>query len=57
MLVNGMIFLDDELLIFSVPTRVSGRWKCACLPGIVGASMAMPDIIGAMAFLSEGLRL
>lgn len=45
MLVNGMVFLDDELLkILGTDESIKQVENVACLPGIVGASMAMPDI-------------
>ena len=45
MLVNGMVFLDDELLnILGTDESIKQVENVACLPGIVGTSMAMPDI-------------
>ena len=45
MRVDGMIFLDDELLnILGTDESIRQVENVACLPGIVGASMAMPDI-------------
>jgi tRNA-splicing ligase RtcB len=45
MRVDGMVFLDDELLnVLGTDESIKQVENVACLPGIVGASMAMPDI-------------
>lgn len=45
MLVQGKVFLSDELLgILGTDESLRQVENVACLPGIVGASMAMPDI-------------
>ncbi len=45
MRVDGMVFLDDELLkILGTDESIKQVENVACLPGIVSASMAMPDI-------------
>ncbi|HVN97250.1 MAG TPA: RtcB family protein [Syntrophorhabdaceae bacterium] len=45
MRVDGLIFLDDELLkILGTDESIKQVENVACLPGIVGASMAMPDM-------------
>jgi tRNA-splicing ligase RtcB len=45
MRVNGLIYIDEELLKeFGRDESIKQVENVACLPGIVGASMAMPDI-------------
>lgn len=51
MLVSGRIYADDESMRFLIRESGSKQWDAlaqvrnvACLPGIVGASMAMADI-------------
>ncbi len=45
MRVNGLIYIDEELLKeFGRDESITQVENVACLPGIVGASMAMPDI-------------
>lgn len=43
--VDGIIYVDEELLqILGTDESIKQVENVACLPGIVGASMAMPDI-------------
>ena len=45
MRVNGLIYIDEELLKeFGRDESIKQVENVACLPGVVGASMAMPDI-------------
>ena len=45
MLVPGKVFLNDELLGYlGTDESLKQVENVACLPGIIGASMAMPDI-------------
>ncbi len=45
MLVPGIVYLDDDLLkVLGTDESIRQVENVACLPGIVGASMAMPDI-------------
>ncbi len=45
MRVDGLIFIDEELLkILGTDESIKQVENVACLPGIVSASMAMPDI-------------
>ena len=45
MRVDGMVFLNEELLnILGTDESIKQVENVACLPGIVGTSMAMPDI-------------
>ena len=45
MRVDGMVFIDDELLnVLGTGESIKQVENVACLPGIVGTSMAMPDI-------------
>jgi tRNA-splicing ligase RtcB (3'-phosphate/5'-hydroxy nucleic acid ligase) len=45
MRVDGMVFLDEELLnVLGTDESIKQVENVACLPGIVGTSMAMPDI-------------
>lgn len=45
MRVPGLVYLDDDLLkVLGTDESIKQVENVACLPGIVGASMAMPDI-------------
>jgi tRNA-splicing ligase RtcB len=45
MLVDGLVFLNEELLhMMGTDESIKQVENVACLPGIVGMSMAMPDI-------------
>jgi len=45
MRVDGLVFLDEELLkVLGTDESIKQVENVACLPGIVSASMAMPDI-------------
>jgi tRNA-splicing ligase RtcB len=45
MFVDGLVYLNEELLhIMGTDESIRQVENVACLPGIVGMSMAMPDI-------------
>jgi tRNA-splicing ligase RtcB (3'-phosphate/5'-hydroxy nucleic acid ligase) len=45
MFVDGIIYLNEELLrVMGTDESIKQVENVACLPGIVGMSMAMPDI-------------
>lgn len=45
MRVNGLVYVDEGLLgVLGTDESVKQVENVACLPGILGASMAMPDI-------------
>lgn len=45
MVVDGIVYLNEELLrIMGTDESIRQVENVACLPGIVGMSMAMPDI-------------
>lgn len=45
MLVDGLVYLNEELFrVMGTDESIKQVENVACLPGIVGMSMAMPDI-------------
>jgi tRNA-splicing ligase RtcB len=55
MLTHGIIFLDRTLETFLEPKAIDQVANVATLPGIVGASMAMPDIHTGYGFAIGGV--